>query len=119
MIELVAFVIFMIFLGLSIYQVVSLRLRLSKALSELVQSKTDSLILSGKLGEALAEKSLSDNEGFIKFLSTSRDWAYKYIEDVQIKIANLEGAMESGDNSKIDIAYKDLVSMMPKDGEEK
>lgn len=119
MIDFIAFVLFMILLGLSIYQVVSLRLRLSRALSELVQSKADSLVISGKLGEALAEKSLSDNEGFIKFLSTSRDWAYKYIEDVQAKIGNLESAMESGDNSKIDIAYKDLVSMMPKDGEEK
>ena len=119
MIDFIAFVVFMLLLGLSIYQVVSLRLRLSRALSELVQSKADSLVISGKLGEALAERSLSDNEDFIKFLSTSRDWAFKYIEDVQVKIGNLEKAMKSGDESKIDVAYKDLVSMMPKDGEEK
>lgn len=84
-----------------------------------MQSKADALALSIKLGEALAEKSLSENEGFVKFLNTSREWAFTYIEQVQEKIKDLKAAMDSGDDAKISIAYKELVSMIPENEENK
>ena len=30
------------------------------------------------------DKNLNTNEGFVKFLSDSRDWAFAYIEEVQL-----------------------------------
>lgn len=119
MVEFGAFALFMALLGVSIYQVISLRVRLTKTMSQLIQSKADNMILSQKLGEALAEKSLADNEGFVKFLTTSRDWAFEYIEAVQNKIKALQDAMESGKEAGIDSAYKELVNMIPEDGKDK
>lgn len=113
MVEFGSFILFMALLGAAIYQVISLRLRLAKAISALAQEKADVLVLSKKLGEALAEKSLSDNEGFVKFLNTSRDWAFEYIEAVQSKIVNLKDAMDSGSDPDIKLAYEDLIGMIP------
>ncbi len=119
MIEFAAFIVFLLMLAVSLYQVVSLRVRLSKATSLAIQAKADSIALSAKLGEALAEKSLSENADFIKFLNTSRDWAFSYIEEVQEKINNLKSAMDSGDDTKISIAYNEIISMIPENGEQK
>lgn len=119
MVEFGAFALFMVLLGVSIYQVISLRVRLTKTMSQLIQSKADNMILSQKLGEALAEKSLADNEGFVKFLTTSRDWAFEYIEAVQNKIKDLQSAMDSGVDAKISVAYQELINMIPEDGKDK
>ena len=56
----------------------------------------------------------SETEGFIKFLSESREWAFSYIEDVQAAISNLEQAMVSDDKEKITEAYNSVVSFLPK-----
>lgn len=106
-------------LAVSLYQVISLRVRLSKVTTQLIQSKADALALSTKLGEALAEKSLSENGDFVKFLSTSRDWAFQYIEEVQAKILSLANAMDNNNSDEIDEAYKDLISMIPDQKENK
>ena len=70
-------------------------------------------------------------ENFIKFLSESRDWAYKYIEDVQeglsIFIDSVKEDIEYFDQygdagpigpnydmmKRISIAYKELTKLMP------
>jgi hypothetical protein len=73
-------------------------------------------------------------ESFIKFLSDSRDWAYKYIEDVQESISSFVSEVEPeiayfdeyglvGDAyphyhsmKKISKAYKDLKKVLPDEG---
>lgn len=72
-------------------------------------------------------------ENFIKFLSESRDWAYKYIEDVQeglsIFIDSVKEDIEYFDQygdagpigpnyemmKRISIAYKELTKLMPEE----
>jgi hypothetical protein len=89
------------------------------------------------LQEAEQEKNKTDkeqsNEDFLKFVSDSRDWAYKYIDEVQASlnkfITDIEpeilyfdtyGDLMSAEpnyNSmkKISGAYKELKKMLPED----
>ncbi len=78
---------------------------------------------------------LIHKEHFIKFLSDSRDWAFKYIEDVQFEIKNFIDSVdpdllyfdEYGKVGsayphyeamvRINNAYKKLKTLMPKDEE--
>ncbi len=72
-------------------------------------------------------------ENFIKFLSESRDWAYKYIEDVQEGLNTFIDSVkedieyfdqygDAGPNGpnydmmkRISIAYKELTKLMPEE----
>jgi hypothetical protein len=78
---------------------------------------------------------LVDKENFIKFLSDSRDWSFKYIEDVQFGIKEFINAVEPdflyfdeyGEVGsayphyeamvRINKAYKQLKTLMPKEEE--
>lgn len=53
--------------------------------------------VKSKLSEALMEiesKKLESTDGFLNFLSESRDWAFKYIEDVEKSFLELDSAMK-------------------------
>ena len=67
----------------------------------------------------MSANSLSENEGFVKFLTTSRDWAFDYIEKAQNSIIILRNAMESGDEQQINAAYSELLLLIPDDKENK
>lgn len=76
--------------------------------------------------EALLEKiekmeltqSKDVNEGFIKFLSQSRDAAFKYIEDVQTSIQNYVDVLDSGDDEAIKLARMELFTHLPEVSED-
>jgi hypothetical protein len=61
----------------------------------------------------ISSNSVDIENGFIKFLSETRDSAYEYIENVQGAIAELQTAMESGIESNIEVAYKKLIDFLP------
>jgi hypothetical protein len=82
------------------------------------------------------DKNLNTNEGFVKFLSDSRDWAFAYIEEVQTtlnKFVDEVGpdieyyrtfgqAVESPHNEtldKISRAYAELEKVLPNKKEDK
>jgi hypothetical protein len=113
--------------------------KLKKSLSKLFIEKTllQEYIESTK--SIIDEKHFEDSvhkENFIKFLSDSRDWAYKYIEDVQEGLtsfvnqvdADMSYFNEYGEVGsayphyeamvRINNAYKELKNLMPK-GENK
>lgn len=63
------------------------------------------------------EEPIDQNDGFIKFLSDSREWAFNYIDNVQNTILVLK---EKYDNKKaIDESLKELFEMLPKENKEK
>jgi len=67
--------------------------------------------ISKKLEEVIAEneaRKLEKDEGFLRFISESRDWAFKYIEDVQ------QAIKEYKDNKSKKTLDK-LISYLPKD----
>jgi hypothetical protein len=91
-----------------------------------------------KLGEEIGNrdtKSLEQTEGFLKFISDSRDWAFGYIEEAQQALQDFALEMEpiiewsktygivNGDNAhtealeKISLAYDKLKSVLPEENE--
>jgi hypothetical protein len=54
-------------------------------------------------------------EGFLKFVSQSRDWAFTYIEDVQQALTVYDVALNTDDAKIINDAYNKLISFLPDD----
>jgi hypothetical protein len=66
---------------------------------------------------ATRQDSTEQGDGFIKFLSDSREWAFNYIDNVQSTILVLK---EKYDNKKaIDESLKELFKMLPDNNKEK
>jgi hypothetical protein len=138
--ELIAFSIFIVvfFAALSHNYILSRKKR--KLLAIIVQLEVDKRILYEKLSELMVVKESSTDveqtEGFLKFISESRDWAFKYIEDVQAalekfknkvgpeleyinKYGQLIGISQLPGFKKISEAYEELLKVMPDDSDTK
>jgi hypothetical protein len=64
-----------------------------------------------KLAEQIAnkdDKKIEQTDGFVRFISQSRDWAFEYIEKVQESIKNLEKTRQDFSVDKETI-FKDIV----------
>jgi uncharacterized membrane protein len=66
-----------------------------------------------KLSEYSQSLEIQQTDGFLKFISESREWAFGYIEEVQEAIVELHGAMEGSDTGKIQEAYNRLIKFLP------
>lgn len=101
-----------------------------------MQQLADNKLLERKINDLYQEIEnikLENTDGFLKFLSDSRDWAFQYIEEVQTAISEfdkevsprLEWAatfgMVGGENAhtetleKISEAYEKLKKVLPKE----
>lgn len=88
----------------------------------LLQEILDKMVLQDsldKISEEYQSLSIQGSDGFVKFLSESREWAFSYIEEVQQSIVDLDKAMISMDEEEISKAYKKLLEHLPKTGNEK
>ncbi len=93
-----------------------------KMLETLIQSfvernALEEMIKTQSLSE---EKPIDQTEGFIKFLSESREWAFNYIEDVQQEIVRFGEILSKAnsltkDNSlnKVLVEYEGLKKFLP------
>ena len=113
------------------------RLKVAKLNKEVDQSVADYIALSGKMEEVVKntdEKKIEQTEGFLKFVSESRDWAFQYIERVQISIKNFQDVFhpmakeyyenkdKPFDQERFGIlfeAYKKLIEELPDEGKKK
>ena len=78
-----------------------------------------------KIAEYVAQKEskkIEHTEGFIRFVSQSRDWAFQYIEDVQKSLAELKDYFDkNGLNLNVEQAeemakrIEDALSHLPED----
>lgn len=93
-----------------------------KAAESLAVKKTlETALLQNQLRlelERKATEELGNSEGFIKFLSESRDWAFQYIETVQELITKLQTAVKSKDQKAIEEAQEELFNQLPEEVEE-
>lgn len=135
--ELVAFGFFILALFVAIYFVVVLKRENILLKRDVEQGIVDLLVFKGELDKALKdtdEKKIEETEGFLKFISQSRDWAFQYIERVQVTIKNFQDVFHPvatkyyQDKSKpIDQkefgelfeAYKKLIEELPDEGKKK
>ena len=106
---------------------------LSNKLAEnIIQLIIDNDILLTKMEERNNDKDLEQTEGFVKFLSESREWAFEYIETVQDgltkfvetagprleyfdKYGRVVGSPHSDGLEDILVAYRELQKLLPEE----
>lgn len=92
---------FVIFLGAVIgYLVISniiIRIKNKQLFTLAAQAEIDRATVYSQAKEIFKEEyeKAESNDGFIKFMSTSRDWAFQYIEDVQKDLYSLKDVFDS------------------------
>lgn len=113
-IGLISFIIFLIIFCVVAYTAMSFGLK-NRALSkEVIQLKLDKIALIEKLEKEFNKSestSLENTDGFVRFLSESRDWAFKYIEDVQQSIDAVKVSASFGKISEESL--EKLFSFLP------
>ena len=95
---------------------VVIKLKLNKSREEVKAEMSRSFLLMDELGKANdreAQAKLEKTDGFVKFLSDSRDWSFTYIENVQQAIQGLVKAMKANDKAKILESYNELQNFLP------
>ncbi len=135
MIEFISFVIFIVIFFILVFDNLRLRLVHRSNTIQLLEVATERNIIATKLLD-LTEQNLEPteaaSEGFLKFISDSRDWAFEYIENVQVGlnkfISDAGPSIEYWEKygsvmdtpldinmQKISISYKELKSLLPED----
>ena len=130
MIDFIIFALIVLVVVALLISVVRLRLKNRKLAIELLQATLDQNILLTKLAEELKKKeevSVEKTDGFLKFISESRDLAFEYIEAMQEALVKFKDRVgpeieymltygtATGDNLqstsflKIEKAYKELI----------
>jgi hypothetical protein len=120
------------------YKLIKYRIGFTKLANEYLQQLSDyDLLLKeiNRLNQQINNKELEGSDGFLKFISDSRDWAFKYIEEVQAALAEFEKEIVpqlewatsygnlAGDTvhtdtiTKISEAYNKLKSVLPENTE--
>lgn len=119
-IGLISFIIFLVIFLVIAYVAMSFGLNNRKLSKEILQLKLDKLTLLEKL-ESEIEKNqshtLENTDGFVRFLSDSRDWAFDYIEKVQSSIQKLKTSVESGYDTEEEL--KNVFGFLPNNEENK
>lgn len=85
--------------------------------TQLFQALLDKSVIEDQLVQILSDKTIRDiekSDGFLKFISESRDAAFQYIESVQSALIGYGNAIATNDQSEIDKARALLFSFLPK-----
>jgi len=123
---------------LFIYLLITSNFKKKKIIALYIQSEMDKHLLGTRLEEVSKElnsRELMDTDGFIKFISQSRDWAFEYIEEVQEVLSKFDseiseiiawnetygtvtdGGVYSDKIKQISLAYNQLKDLLPKNTE--
>ena len=100
------------------YRVLSLKKLSNQLTMSFLEASMEKDVALEKLSKTLQtinNTNLEDKDGFIKFLSQSREWAFEYIENVQYAIKELSTAMDSSDEKQILEAYNQIMKYMPEE----
>jgi hypothetical protein len=97
---------------------IRVRLLYKKNVQMLLQLTIDNNNLINEYSKLVASTSNSgaaDREGFIKFLSESRDMAFSYIEKFQAALSEFNDAKKSGNVEKIAQSTTKLLDLLPEE----
>lgn len=93
-----------------------------------MQAEADRLTVYEQAKQIFAEEhsKSSSSDGFIKFMSTSRDWAFEYIEKVQLDLYELQTYHDKNGSAPKTVASANelnriilkLLDNLPKDDKE-
>lgn len=115
-IDLIAFISFAVVVVLLIIDNLRIRAKRRKVATGLVQQTLDKMALLSKIEQLTTEsnnRSVEQTDGFLKFVSDSRDWAFQYIEEVQDALEKFDKAIAP------DLAYAQKYGMLSIDSPSK
>jgi hypothetical protein len=113
-----AYIITAIFVSVLVYFIIALLIKNRRLTATATQATIDRMAAMDMLYKLMDEQDGSEVEktdGFLKFISDSRDWAFDYIEKVQDAITAYDDALSKNDAVAMNEAYKNLLSMLPQD----
>lgn len=113
-----AYIITAIFIAVLVYIIIALLIKNRRLTARATQATIDRMAAMDMLYNLMDEQqntSVEQTDGFIKFISDSRDWAFTYIEDVQQALMVYDVALNTDDAKIINEAYKKLISFLPED----
>ena len=125
--SLIAFSVLALLLFVTLIGLVRALVQKKRLTLELIQAKIDSAVLVEqiqKLVDAQGSKAVEETDGFLRFVSESRDWAFQYIEDVQEAIEDYKKIADvipiSKDMSlqqaeQLSSAYDRLMNFLPEE----
>lgn len=93
MFDFLVFSIFLIFVTLLSISTIKTKIKNVELLEKFLESSIEKALIAEKLESELLKNSKtvsSDEQGFVNFLSQSRDWAFEYIESVQATIKDFQ-----------------------------
>lgn len=131
-VNLAIFILFIVILAIFVVESVRLRVVNRKLFAKLVQSELDRNAISDKLNKIILEHSAEKTDGFLRFVSDSREKAFEYIEEVQdaLKVFDEEigGIVKHYKNTgksatrktnellkKVEMAYDIIMTLAPKE----
>jgi predicted unusual protein kinase regulating ubiquinone biosynthesis (AarF/ABC1/UbiB family) len=133
--DIIALIVMSIITVLVLISNLRLRIKNKKVAYKMIQEALDKAIIIEKMTEQLSENkiaSVEQSDGFLKFISESRDWAFQYIEEVQSALKKFDDEVSpkleyiktygtavphplSEVIKHIDDSYSELKRIMPND----
>lgn len=94
------------------------RIKHRNALMSIVQAEIDKMAILSKLDESVKENEITKSDGFVRFLSESRDAAFSYIEsaqeDLSIFIEKSDHIFKNIADKDAQAAYEKIKELLPK-----
>lgn len=133
MINLIIYIVTTIVFAMLFYFAISQRIKTKQIATIALQLYYDKERILDELNKLAELKNLEQSDGFIKFISQSRDWAFEYIEEVQSALSQFDadilpivrwnetygtatdGGTYSDKIKQISLAYNKLKELLPKD----
>lgn len=100
------------------FDAIRMRVKARKFQALQIQAEVNNMILTTQLDQITSNRdsaNIEQTEGFLKFVSDSRDWAFEYIEDIQMALRAYDIAIGMDDAKLRSDAYKKLISFLPED----
>lgn len=113
-----AYIVTAIFISALVYLIIFLAIKNRRLTARATQATIDRMAAMDMLYKLMDEQqntNVEQTDGFLKFISDSRDWAFTYIEDIQQALAVYDVALSTDDAKIINEAYKKLISFLPDD----
>jgi hypothetical protein len=124
--ELIIFIISFLVLCGSLIDAIRIRINNHILKNKLVQSEVNNVIYTLQMEKLVSERdvyNVEQTDGFLKFISESRDWAFDYIEDAQNKLEAVyedikplmySETISDSEREKLVVACAVILGLLPK-----
>jgi hypothetical protein len=112
---LIFFIVYSLLVSLLVVALIRTRVQFYKTVKLFADSQIEKEVFRKKLQSMVDDQGkveLEKTDGFINFVAKSRDWAFEYIDSVQLAIAALRDAPRTN-SAEYKKAFNDLVKLLP------